>query len=41
MGKNACKKKDFENSGKAKYQCKKCGALVKKEENVCKPEKLK
>ena len=41
MGKNACKKKEFENSGNPKYQCKKCGALVKKEDNVCKPEKLK
>ncbi len=41
MGKNACKKKEFENSAHPKYQCKKCGALVKKEDNVCKPEKLK
>ncbi len=41
MGKNACKKKEFENSPNPKYQCKKCGALVKKEDNVCKPEKLK
>jgi hypothetical protein len=41
MGKQACKKKDFENSGQPKYQCKKCGAMVKKEEKVCKPVKCK
>lgn len=41
MGKNACKKKNFENSEHPKFQCKKCGAMVKKEEKVCKPEKLK
>jgi hypothetical protein len=41
MGKQACKKKDFENSIQPKYQCRKCGAMVRKEEKVCKPEKLK
>lgn len=41
MGKNACKKKEFENSGNPKFQCKKCGAKVNMEEKVCKPEKLK
>jgi hypothetical protein len=41
MGKNACKKKEFENVENPKFQCKKCGARVKKEEKVCKPEKLK
>ena len=41
MGKKACKKKDFENKEKPKYACKKCGAMVKKEDNVCKPQKIK
>jgi hypothetical protein len=41
MGKSACKKKEFKNSEQPKYLCKKCGALVKKEDSVCKPAKLK
>lgn len=40
MGKKACKKKDFEDNKNAKYECKKCGAKVKNDEKVCKPEKL-
>lgn len=40
MGKKACKKKNFEEKPDARYLCKKCGAKVKKEEKVCKPEKL-
>ncbi len=40
MGKTACKKKDFEDHPKPKYECKKCGAKVKKEEKVCKPHKI-
>ncbi len=41
MGKSACKKNEPKNVENPKYECKKCGALVKKEENVCKPQKLK
>jgi hypothetical protein len=41
MGKHACKKKEPEEVENPKYQCKKCGALVKKEDKVCKPVKLK
>jgi len=40
MSKKACKTKDFENKKEAKYECKKCGAQVKKEEKVCKPKKI-
>lgn len=38
MGKKACKKKDFKDKKNPKYICKKCGAKVKKEEKVCKPD---
>ena len=41
MGKVACKTKDFEDKENPKYECKKCGAKVKKEEKVCKPKKIK
>ena len=41
MGKKACKKKGFENKEQPKYECKKCGAQVKKEDKVCKPQKMK
>jgi len=41
MGKTACKKKHFKDNEHPKYQCKKCGALVKKEDKVCKPKKIK
>jgi hypothetical protein len=40
MGKTACKMEKFENSENPRYECKKCGARVKKEEKVCKPQKL-
>jgi len=40
MSKKACEKKDFEDSLHPVYECKKCGAKVKKEEKVCKPRKL-
>ncbi len=41
MGKSACNKKKFKNSENPDFQCKKCGALVKKEEKVCKPQRVK
>ena len=41
MGKKACKKKEFEDNEYPVYECKKCGAKVKKEEKVCKPQRLK
>lgn len=37
----ACNKKNYEEPKKAKYSCKKCDRLSKKEDNVCKPKKLK
>lgn len=40
MGKTACKKKNFEDKENPKFRCKKCGALVRKEEKVCKPVKI-
>lgn len=36
-----CNKKDYEKPEKAKYRCKKCERLTKKEDNVCKPKKIK
>ena len=41
MGKKACKKMGFEDKINARYECKKCGAKVKKEEKICKPKKIK
>lgn len=41
MSKKACKKKGFENKENAKYECKKCGARVNKEEKVCKAKRIK
>lgn len=41
MGKTACKKSDFQDKENAKFECKRCGAKVKKEEKVCKPKKIK
>ena len=41
MGKTACKKKHFKDKENPKFECKKCGAKVKKEDNVCKPQKVK
>jgi len=40
MGKKACKKKDFVDKENSVYECKKCGAGVKKKEKVCKPKKI-
>lgn len=40
MSKKACKKKGFKDKADAKYSCKKCGALVKKDDKVCKPKKI-
>jgi DNA-directed RNA polymerase subunit RPC12/RpoP len=41
MGKTACKKKNFEDSKHPDYECKRCGAKVRKEEKVCRPKKIK
>jgi len=41
MSKTACKKKKFKDSENSKYECKKCGAKVKKEDRVCKSSKIK
>lgn len=41
MGKTACKKDDFKDAKNPKYECKKCGAKVEKEKQVCKPKKIK
>lgn len=41
MTKKRCEKKDYEKPEKPNYECKKCGRLSKKEEQVCKPEKVK
>lgn len=40
MSKKACKKKDFEDKNDPRFECKKCGAKVKKEDKVCKPKKI-
>lgn len=40
MSKKACKKKDFEDKNDPHFECKKCGAKVKKEDKVCKPRKI-
>jgi hypothetical protein len=40
MSKKACKKKGFEDKENAKYECKKCGAKVTKEEKICKAKKI-
>lgn len=41
MSKTACKDKDFKLVEEPKYKCKKCGALVRKEKQACKPKKIK
>lgn len=41
MGKTACKDKDLIEDKEAKYECKKCGAKVKKEKHACKAKKIK
>jgi len=40
MSKTACKKKNFKDKENPKFQCKKCGALVKKKDKVCKSKKI-
>jgi len=40
MSKKACKKKDFEDKNDPHFECKKCGAKVKREDKVCKPRKI-
>jgi hypothetical protein len=44
MGNTYCKndkKGKEQGSDEAKYRCKRCGRYAKKEEKVCKPEKVK
>ena len=45
MGKTRCKlsPKEYEEKkpDDPKYQCKKCGKVAKKEDQVCKPKKIK
>jgi hypothetical protein len=41
MSKTCCKKKDYLPPENPKYYCDKCGRTSKKEEQVCKPKKLK
>jgi hypothetical protein len=41
MGKTECKKDGNEEKSGAKYVCKRCDRISKKEENLCKPKKLK
>ena len=36
-----CNKKDYKEPKNAKYRCKKCERLSKKEDKVCKPKKIK
>ena len=36
-----CKKKKLEENKSGKYQCKKCGVLSDKKEDLCKPKKEK
>ena len=36
MGKTACKDESLINTKEPKYECKKCGAKVKKEKQACK-----
>ena len=40
MAKKACKKDDYQDKPDAKFECKKCGAKVKKKDKVCKPKKM-
>ncbi len=40
MGKVACEIKKFREPDQPKYECKKCGVKVKREDKVCKPRKL-
>jgi hypothetical protein len=42
MSKTMCEKgkKGDQDCDKPKFKCKKCGALVKKEKQVCKPKEV-
>jgi len=38
----SCKKGDSKHEHKpGRFECKKCGAVVKKKDKVCKPKKIK
>lgn len=41
MSKKQCKKKEYKAPDTPKYVCEKCERLAKKEEKLCKPQKLK
>lgn len=41
MSKTQCKKEDYTEPENPKYVCKRCGRKSKKEEKVCKPQKIK
>lgn len=41
MSKTACKDKSVTETDEQRFECKKCGAKVKKEKQVCKPRKIK
>ncbi len=41
MAKKRCKKEDYSPPEEPKFQCKKCGRLSKKENQVCDPKKYK
>jgi len=40
MTKTACKKDNFQDKENPKFECKRCGAKVNKNEKVCKPRKI-
>ena len=40
MSKKACKKKDFEDKNDPRFECKKCGAKVKKKTGFVSPKRL-
>jgi len=41
MGKKRCIKEDYQIPENPKYICKDCDRLAKKEDQVCKPKKIK
>jgi hypothetical protein len=41
MSKKRCEKKEYVEPEEPKFICKKCERKAKKEEQVCKPKKLK
>jgi len=40
MSKKKCKSKSYQAPEEPKYKCKKCELMAKKEEKLCKPQKL-